>query len=423
MCGLGPAAPGASSYKSERTRETSTMRLIRTALAAFSVLALLSSFAWFGSASAAQALLPIDRAALQSTIEELATEMMVPGAAMLLRTPEGEFVLTYGVRGLDDPTPVTIDDHIRIGSNTKTWTGTAILQMVQEGKIALDDPVSKYRPDVPNGDNITIEQLLNMRSGLYNYTTTFVLNEALDSQPARAWQPDELLAIAYAIPPYFVPGVDFHYSNTNTVLLGLIAEQIDGKPLETILKDRFFDPLGMRETLLPAKDSSAIPEPHPRGYMYTDNVMTIASSAIPGDLQVAARNGTLKAVDQTDANPSWGWAAGAGISTAGDLATWVEAMTTGKVLDTAVQELRMNSLRPQSADNPQGALYGLGIAQFGPLYGHTGELPGFNTFMGSDPVDGVTLIVWTNLAPAADGRDPATTIARALLSHVYAAPQ
>jgi D-alanyl-D-alanine carboxypeptidase len=66
--------------------------------------------------------------------------------------------------------------------------------------------------------------------------------------------------------------------------------------------------------------------------------------------------------------------------------------------------------------------YGLGIAQFGPMYGHTGELPGFNTFMGSDPVNKVTLIVWTNLAPAADGRDPATTIARALLRQIYAAP-
>ncbi|MBN8993963.1 MAG: beta-lactamase family protein [Rhizobiales bacterium] len=373
-----------------------------------------------GMASAQPALKPIDPAALQETLDELAAEMMVPGAAMLLRTPDGEFVATYGFRGLDDRTPVTIDDHIRIGSNTKTWTGTVILQMVQEGKIALADPVSKYRPDVPNGDNITIEQLLDMRSGLFNYSTTFVLNDTLDREPLRVWKPDELLSIAYAVPPYFPPGQGYHYSNTNTVLLGLIAEKIDGKPLETIFEDRLFAPLGLKETLLPARTSNAMPAPHPRGYMYTDNVLTLATNAIPPDLQVAARNGTLRPNDQTDVNPSWGWAAGAGISTARDLATWVEAMTGGKILGPELQKIRMASLRPQKEGDAGGALYGLGIAQFGPLYGHTGELPGFNTFMGSDPVNKVTLVVWTNLAPAADGRDPATTIARALLGHVYA---
>jgi D-alanyl-D-alanine carboxypeptidase len=385
----------------------------------FAAAAIAFVFAVQGAASAQPALKPVDPAALQGTLDKLAAEMMVPGAAMLLRTPEGEFVGTYGSRGLEDRTPVTIDDHIRVGSNTKTWTGTVILQMVQEGKIALSDPVSKYRPDVPDGGDITIEQLLNMRSGLFNYSTTFVLNDALDREPLRVWKPDELLAIAYAVPPYFPPGQGYRYSNTNTVLLGLIAEKIEGKPLETILEDRLFAPLGLKDTLLPPRSSNAIPEPHPRGYMYTDNVLTLATNAIPPDLQIAARNGKLLPNDQTDVNPSWGWAAGAGISTARDLATWVEAMTQGKVLGPELQKIRMASLRPQSDNDPGGALYGLGIAQFGPLYGHTGELPGFNTFMGNDPVNKVTLIVWTNLAPAADGRDPATTIARALLGHVY----
>jgi D-alanyl-D-alanine carboxypeptidase len=395
--------------------------VLRTNLAA--VIVALAATSCFPTPTLAEpALKPVDVPALKATIARLADEMNVPGAVMLLRIPEGEFTVTYGQRGLDDPTPVTVNDHIRIGSNTKTWTGSAILQMVQEGKIALDDPVSKYRPDVPNGENITIEQLLNMRSGLFNYSTTFVLNDKLDKEPQRIWQPDELLAIAYPLPPSFAPGQGYQYSNTNTVLLGLIAEQIDGKPLETIFKDRLFRPLGLDGTLLPAKDSNAIPEPHPRGYMYTNNVITLATNAIPPDLQFAAKKGTLKPNDQTDANPSWGWAAGAGISTAPDLADWVEAMTTGKILKPDLQKIRMASLRPTSADNPQGALYGLGIAQFGPMYGHTGELPGFNTFMGSDPVNKVTLIVWANLAPAADGRDPATTIARALLGQIYAAP-
>ncbi len=145
--------------------------------------------------------LTVDPVALQATLDTMAAEMLVPGAAMLLRTPQGEFTATFGVRGLNDPTPVTIDDHIRIGSNTKTWTGTVILQLVEEGRIALDDKVSKYRADVPNGDNITIEMLLNMRSGLFSYSSTFALNDALDRTPDRVWDPEELLAIAFARRP------------------------------------------------------------------------------------------------------------------------------------------------------------------------------------------------------------------------------
>ena len=393
---------------------------LRAALAAIVAVLAANSF-FLTPASAQSALKPVNQSELEATLAKLAGEMNVPGAVMLLRTPEGEFTATYGKRGLDDPTPVTVKDHIRVGSNTKTWTGTAILQMVQEGKIALDDPVSKYRPDVPNGENITIEQLLNMRSGLFNYSTTYALNIELDNEPRRVWQPDELLAIAYPLPHYFAPDKGYTYSNTNTVLLGLIAEKIDGKPLETIFKDRLFEPLDLDDTLLPPKDSNAIPAPHPRGYMYTNNIITLATNAIPPDLIFYANKGTLKPNDQTDNNPSWGWSAGAGISTAPDLANWVEAMTTGKLLNPEMQKIRMESLRPTS-DKPDGPLYGLGIAKFGPMYGHTGELPGFNTFMGSDPVNKVTLIVWTNLAPAADGRDPATTIAKALLGEIYAAP-
>jgi D-alanyl-D-alanine carboxypeptidase len=82
---------------------------------------------------------------------------------------------------------VTLADHVRIGSNTKTWTGTVILQLVQEGKLTLDDPVSTYRPDVPNGQHITITQLLDMRSGLYNYTESIELNQTLDTDPTKAW--------------------------------------------------------------------------------------------------------------------------------------------------------------------------------------------------------------------------------------------
>jgi D-alanyl-D-alanine carboxypeptidase len=152
------------------------------------------------------ALPPIDPAALQATIATMAADMQVPGVVAVIRTPAGEHILTHGVRGLDDPAPVTADDHVRIGSNTKTMTGTVILQMVQEGRLSLSDPVSRYRPDVPNGDAITIEMLLNMRSGLFNYSTTYAMNSTLDAEPLKAWQPEELLALGLRYPPYFAPG-------------------------------------------------------------------------------------------------------------------------------------------------------------------------------------------------------------------------
>jgi D-alanyl-D-alanine carboxypeptidase len=370
--------------------------------------------------SSSQVLRPLDKTALRKIVESTAKELMVPGAVVILRTPIGDFGTTFGTTTFGGTVPVSADQHIRVGSNTKTWVGTVILQQVQEGLLKLDDPVSKFRSDVPNGNNITITHLLNMRSGLFNYSETPELNQILDREPLKVWTPNQLLALAFKHPPYFAPGAGFHYSNTNTVLLGLIAEKLEGgKPLARILQDRLFIPLRLKNTVFPDITSNAIPEPHPRGYMYGDNMLTMGSPpALPAAMQAAARARTLKPNDYTDANPSWGWAAGAGISSANDLVTWVRALVSGQLLNTEMQKKRLASVQSTKPDTAQ---YGLGIAKFGgKLYGHTGELPGFNSFMGHDPDNGVTLVVWTNLAPSVDGRDPASEIAKSLIGQIYA---
>ena len=224
---------------------------------------------------------------------------------VVLISPAGE-ISTNGTATVGGRVPVSLADHVRIGSITKTWTGTVILQQAQQGKLSLDDPVSKFRPDVPDGDHITIAELLNMRSGLYNYTETRELNETGDSNPQKVWNADELLALAYSHPPYSPPGTGYHYSNTNTVLLGLIAETLDAKPLSQVFHDRLFTPLGLKDTLFPASTSSAIPDPHPQGYMYGNNVLTMGSpAAVPPEMQAAAKAGTLQPSDQTSLNPSW----------------------------------------------------------------------------------------------------------------------
>jgi D-alanyl-D-alanine carboxypeptidase len=360
-----------------------------------------------------------DAAELTAQFEDLTERMMIAGAAMLVRTPDGEVTNTFGFTELGGTTPVSLDDHIRIGSNTKTWTGTVILQLVQEGKIALDDPVSKYRPDVPNGDNITIEQLLTMRSGLVNYTETYELNEALDSEPDKSWDPEDLVAMGLALPPYFAPGEGWHYSNTNTALLGLIAEKLEGSSLQQIFEERLFAPLGLENTSFPSVDDASLPSPYAHGYMFTTNVFTMSSSKLPPDLLAQAQAGTLLPKDHTDANPSWAWAAGSGISTIGDLATWVEALGGGGLLNEDLQQQRLENVESVEVPLLPDPQYGWGIAKIGQLYGHTGELPGYNSFMGYDPVNDVTIVVWGTLAPMSDGEPPGTTIAVELMKSIY----
>jgi len=393
---------GCSSNESHETHESGTGTTTSTSAAASSTVALQK----------------IDATALNDIVAGVAKDLQIPGAVAILKTPYGDFTVKYGtgVRGQDSP--VDTVEHIRIGSNTKTMTGTVILQLVQEGKIALTDPVSKYRPDVPNGDNITIEQLLDMRSGLFNYTETAELNEALDNDPQKQWKPDELLALGFANPPYFPPGQGYHYSNTNIVLLGLIAEALDGKPLPQIFQSRLFGPLGLTGTSFPDITDNTIPARYSRGYVYGTNMDTLTDPALPEAMQAAAKDGTLQPNDVTDVNPSWAWAAGAGISTADDLVTWVQALVGGQLLKPDLQAQRLASVQPTSPDSGS-AEYGWGIAKMGPMFGHTGELPGFNSFMGHDPVNKVTLVVWANLAPAANGQDPATTMAKGIIGKVY----
>src|SRR5207245_9110436 len=123
-----------------------------------------------GSTAGPSALKPIDQAALQTLVDTAIKELLIPGAVVLLCTPQGDFTVTYGTTLLGATTPPRSDTHFRIASNTKTMTAAIIVLLAREGRLSFDDPVSKYVPGVPNGDKITIAELLKMRSGLYNYT-------------------------------------------------------------------------------------------------------------------------------------------------------------------------------------------------------------------------------------------------------------
>jgi D-alanyl-D-alanine carboxypeptidase len=362
---------------------------------------------------------PAYAARLQPQLEQLARDMLVTGAAVHVASAElGDWTTTIGTRTFRGPEPVQPGDHIRIGSVTKTWTGTVVLQLVDEGVLRLDEPVAKYRPDVPNGQNITIEQLLSMRSGLGNYTTSEELNHSMDTAPGAIFTPEELIATGLAMPPKFPPGESFYYSNTNTALLGRIVEQVTGNSLDSEIQRRVLDRLDMAQSSFPTR-SAVLPDPHPQGYTYGTNVETLGSTVLSPEKQAAARSGTLAPLDVTNTNPSWAWAAGAGISTTADLTTYVEALVGGGLLSPAMQKTRLDSIQPIDPADPQSPGYGLALARFGPFYGHTGELPGFNTFAGYDPGRRTTVVVWTSLAPSPDGRDPAAQLARTIIGELY----
>src|SRR5438309_5639169 len=301
-----------------------------------------------GSTAGSSALKPIDPAALKTMVDRTAKELLIPGAVVLLRTPQGEFTVTYGTTLLGATTPPRADTHFRIASNTKTMTAAVIVMLAQEGKLNFDDPVSKYVPGVPNGDKITIAELLKMRSGLYNYTNDPIISATIDTDPAKVWTPAELLAIAFAHPANFPPGKEYEYNNTNYALLGLVAEKIEGNPLAQVMRDRLFGPQNMQDTELPSSTVNTIPEPYSHGYLYgSSSVALVGEPPYSREVQAAARAGTLLPKDYTDVNHSNAAAAGGVISTADDLAAWIKALVGGRVFNADYQRRWFGSLQPE----------------------------------------------------------------------------
>ena len=377
----------------------------------------------------ASGLKPINQAELQSLVDTTIKEFHIPGAVVLLRTPQGDFTAASGTTQLNTTNPPRANTHFRIASNTKTMTAAVIMLLAQHGKLELEDPVSKYVPGVPNGDTITIAQLLEMRSGLYNYTNDPMISEIIDTNPAKVWTPAELLAIAFAHPTNFPPGKEYEYNNTNYLLLGLVAEKADGKPLAQVMHDRLFRPLKLRETELPASTVSIIPEPYSHGYLSRvgDAVLRrrlVGEPPYSPKVQAAARAGTLLPKDYTGVNHSFAQAAGGVISTADDLATWTKALVAGRVLNPAYQRRWLDSGKPEDPSKPEGQKYGYGIAQlsWGPntIYFHGGETPGYNSKISYDPANDMTLIVWTNLPVSlGDQQQTANTLWVRVLDHIY----
>jgi D-alanyl-D-alanine carboxypeptidase len=333
------------------------------------------------------------------------SELGVPGLIVSIDAPTlCRWTEALGIRNATTHRPMQGNEHMRIGSITKTFTGTVVLQLVDEGLLELDDPIARYLTGVPNGDNITIRQLLNMTSGLYNYSEDLAFNASLDTDPQRVWTPEELLAIGLAQPPYFPPGTDFHYSNTNSVLLGRLIEALTGHPLDQEFEHRIFTPLNLHDTSLPA--TAALPRPHPRGYMFGTNVGTVPPAC---DAATVGRH------DVTEASPSWTWSAGGAVSTLQDLTVWARALATGALLSPATQAERLQGVPVGPPPAPE---YGLHITNFFGLIGHDGNLPGFSSFIAHDPARDITIVVLANVYTDAHCGGPTDSIVMLLIQEL-----
>ncbi|MEU9234229.1 serine hydrolase domain-containing protein [Streptomyces subrutilus] len=349
------------------------------ALAAASVL-LTALCAGQAPAAAPQSRADVD-AVTAERLDDAVTAAMekadIPGVSVgLWFDGRGSYERSFGVSDTAAGTPMKTDLFTRIGSVTKTFTVTGVLQLVDEGRLRLDDPVSKHLDGVPGGDRITIRQLADMRSGLFNYTEDKAWLAAFQADPTRSWAPQELLDIAFRHPAEFPPGTRWEYSNTNTVILGMVVEKLSGQSLSAYLRDHVLDPAGLDDTAFPT--GAEIPSPYAHGY----------TDFTPGG----------KVADASLWNPSWGWAAGAMTSTLDDLRTWVPALTSGKLpdggqlLEPATQADRMRTL---PTGHP-GVGYGLGIADINGWVGHNGELPGYETIAARLPQAGAVLVVIVN---------------------------
>jgi D-alanyl-D-alanine carboxypeptidase len=347
---------------------------------------------------------PAFAAKLQPLLQAKMQQLRIPGAIIFVDDPgQGSWTTAMGIGNLASSEPMQVNNYMRIGSITKTFTATVILQLVDQHKLGPDDPVSTYQPEVPNGKNITIRELLNMTGGLYSYTDDEGFQQALLADPYKMWQPEELLAVAFKHPPYFAPGQGWHYVNTNYILLGLIMEQLTHLPAEQAFQRYIFRPLGLQQSSPPPLSSSAIPDPHAQGYMYGTDF-----------------TGQGPTLNVTDWTPSIGWTAGSMISTLHDLKIWARALATGRLLSAATQQERLSwvNLGNHWLGKPFG--YGLGVANFGGFVGHNGSIAGFQSWIGYMPQKGATIIVLVNLDEAPDGSSPADNLAKVIQQELFA---
>ncbi len=315
---------------------------------------------------------------LQLTLDRAVWRYAIPGATMAVLEKDGNlWSAASGYANLTTREPMTADRRFRIGSNTKTLVATAVLQLVDAGKVSLDAPINTYLANelgayLPayDGSKITVRHLLNHTSGIFNFTTDPTWGEAFVSDATKRYYPQELLLIANkhaadANAPVFGK---FTYSNTNYVLLGLLLRNAGGTVYEDVVRTAITAPLGLNDTIVPHLGDAVPPADTAHGY-WEDT-----------------ETGILYDVSVKD--PSTVWASGDMISDIDDLTRWGQALGKGTLLSASSQSARLSYV--PMTDNLQ---YGLGIVRDirANLIGHQGGMIGYTSQTYYAPNVGATL--------------------------------
>ncbi|KIQ65968.1 beta-lactamase [Kitasatospora griseola] len=323
--------------------------------------------------------------AVQQRLDALVQKDGAPAALATVKGRDGRSrTYTAGVGDAATRAKVPVDGQIRIGSDTKTFTAVVVLQLVAEGKVGLDASVDAYLPGLVRGDgidgrNITVRRLLQHTSGLPDYMNP----AAVLADPERYFEPRELLDAALAKKAHFAPGAQWEYSNTNYLLAGMIVQKVTGRPIGEEITKRVVDRIGLRHTYFPVPGDMTIREAHPKGYQ-------------------RAADGSLR--DYTELDPSWGWAAGAMISTNTDVTRFYDALLGGRLLPAA-QLAQMRTTVP-AEELGAGVRYGLGLVSRplscgGLSWGHGGAIPGYENAGGTTD-DGRSANITVTVFPGND---------------------
>jgi D-alanyl-D-alanine carboxypeptidase len=324
-----------------------------------------------------------DATQLQQIIDEQRTALNIPGLGAAVIYPDGSIWKSgSGLAQISPDEASGAQIPYVVGSITKTFVTAAVMQLEEDGKLSIDDPLANWLPDYPRAGQITLRELLGHTSGVYNYFEYPTYNKKVfQTQKTHYWTPQEILD-DFVGAPYCDPGTCFHYSNTGFVLLGMVLEKVTGLPVGKVLKQRFFKPLGLRSTYF--QGTAAPPASSAQGYLYSKGAWHEWSDTTNYRPTISAA--------------SVAWSAGGIVSSARDIAKWAAALYGGHVVsDADLAQMEDFTYSPDS-----NGTYGLGtwsrVDKNGVrMFGHTGSLRGFDAAMWFYPGTHLTVVVLTNL--------------------------
>lgn len=372
---------------------------MRHRLAAISLTLLLASTAAPAAQQAAQATAPAAglRERIQAYLDEWRTASTFPGASVGIVLADGTALgVVTGVSDRAAKTPLAVDDLFLAGSTGKTFFAAVAVQLIEEGRLDLDAPVSTYlgsRPwfaRLPNAKDATIRHLMTHTSGIVRYEMDPKFTADLRAQPDKVWTPEEEIAYQLGASPPFAAGQGWDYSDTNYIVLGLIMEDLTKTRLYDEIARRFLTPLGL--TRVVPSTSRRIPGLIP-GYAGPRDPL-----GLPDEMMV---NGELVI------NPQFEWAGGGFATSPIDLARWGRELYAGRAISPAARTMMLDAAVP--ARLGPDTKYGLGVivrptTPIGPTWGHSGFFPGYQTELIYAPDLGLSLAVQINTsAPRATG--------------------